>query len=131
MANFKQISDLDKLWLIDLDGTVIIHNSHLEGEQKFTPGAIDFLQRIPPSHIVVFLTARELKYASITEDFLASADILYHSILYNMPHGERILINDIKPSGLKTAYSINVKRDNGLSNFLLQPFLKCVNSNNT
>ena len=28
-----------------------------------------------------------------------------------MPMGERILINDIKPSGLKTAYAINKERD--------------------
>ena len=31
-----------------------------------------------------------------------------------MPNGERILVNDIKPSGLKTAYSYNLTRDTGL-----------------
>ena len=35
-------------------------------------------------------------------------------MLTGMPTGERILINDIKPSGLRTALAINVKRDEGL-----------------
>ena len=32
-----------------------------------------------------------------------------------MPLGERILINDEKPSGLKTAFAINKKRDSALN----------------
>ena len=40
--------------------------------------------------------------------------IRYNKIIYDMPNGERILMNDIKPSGLKTAYSYNLDRDIGL-----------------
>ena len=32
----------------------------------------------------------------------------------DIPFGERILLNDMKDSGLKTAYAINLKRDEGL-----------------
>ena len=37
--------------------------------------------------------------------------IQYHTIIYEAPYGERILINDKKNSGLKTALAINTKRD--------------------
>lgn len=32
-------------------------------------------------------------------------------VIYNAPYGERILINDSKPSGLKTALAYSTKRD--------------------
>ena len=37
-------------------------------------------------------------------------------MLFNLPTGERILINDMKPSGLDTAIGINLERDIGLEN---------------
>jgi len=42
--------------------------------------------------------------------------IRYNFIIFDLPFGERILINDIKPKkNLKTAISINLKRDFGFS----------------
>ena len=32
-------------------------------------------------------------------------------IIYELPYGERILINDQKPSGLKTSIAVNTERD--------------------
>ena len=32
-------------------------------------------------------------------------------IVYGLPYGERILINDRKPSGLPTAIAVNTDRD--------------------
>ena len=42
-------------------------------------------------------------------------NIRFDQIIYDLPFGERILINDAKPSGLKTAYSVNTVRDAGIS----------------
>ena len=39
----------------------------------------------------------------------------YDYILTGMPFGERILVNDRKPSGLNTAYAINKDRDKELN----------------
>jgi hypothetical protein len=40
-------------------------------------------------------------------------------ILFDLPTGERLLINDKKPDGTKTAYSININRNEGIKiNFL-------------
>ena len=111
-------SELPKLWLIDLDGTIIYHNSHKSLPQRLTKDAKTFVNRIPSVDKIIFVTAREKIHAEITEKFLNANKIRYDSILYGMPHGERILINDKKPSGLKTAYAINIQRDCGLSEHL-------------
>ena len=38
-------------------------------------------------------------------------NIRYDDIIYNAPYGERILVNDKKPSGLRTAIAVNTDRD--------------------
>jgi 23S rRNA G2445 N2-methylase RlmL len=47
----------------------------------------------------------------MTERFLAENGIRYDHIICNAPFGERILINDSKPSGLQTAVAVNIDRD--------------------
>jgi hypothetical protein len=47
----------------------------------------------------------------ITESFLAGHNIKYDHIIFGAPPGERILINDCKPSGLETAVAVNIARD--------------------
>ena len=38
--------------------------------------------------------------------------IRYDDILFNMPPGERIVVNDRKPSGIDMAVAVNLDRDN-------------------
>ena len=40
--------------------------------------------------------------------------------LFGLPAGERVLINDTKPSGLSTALAVNVVRDAGLANIAIE-----------
>ena len=47
----------------------------------------------------------------MTLDFLAEQGIRYDEILFHMPMGERILVNDRKPSGLDMAVAVNIDRD--------------------
>ena len=49
----------------------------------------------------------------LTERFLSEKGIRYDHIIYNAPYGERILLNDRKPSGLRTAIALNPARDSG------------------
>ncbi len=42
--------------------------------------------------------------------FLKEHAIRYDEILFHMPVGERIIVNDRKPFGLKTAVAVNVYR---------------------
>jgi hypothetical protein len=51
---------------------------------------------------------------------LRRAGLRFDRVLFELPVGERILLNDIKPSGLPTALAINLPRDAGLQNCVFQ-----------
>ena len=110
------ISSLAHTWILDFDGTLVEHNGYKTGEDKFLPGAKEFLQSIPKDDFVLILTAREKEVREKTEKFLKKNGIRYNEILFEMPMGERILINDNKPSGLRCAYAITPNRNQGLEN---------------
>ncbi len=115
MANELLLSTMAHTWIFDLDGTIVKHNGYkLDGVDTFLPGAKEFLLSIPKKDMIIFITAREKKYQYETELFLQSNNIRYDYIIFNAPHGERILINDSKSSGLKMSYSVNLKRDQSL-----------------
>lgn len=111
-----KISPLGHTWVLDFDGTLVEHNGYKTGEDKFLPGAKEFLQSIPKDDFVLILTAREKEAREKTEKFLKQNEIRYNEILFEMPMGERILINDNKPSGLRCAYAITPNRNQGLEN---------------
>lgn len=107
-------SDLNKTWIFDLDGTLVKHNGYKNGGEELLPGVKDFFSKISKDDRIVILTARDTKYQQITEKFLNDNGIRFDHIIYDLPIGERILFNDKKPSGLKTAYAYNLDRDSGL-----------------
>lgn len=111
-----RISPLNHTWIIDFDGTLVEHNGYKTGEDKFLAGAKEFLQSIPEDDFILIMTAREKEAREKTETFLKDNGIRYNEILFEMPMGERILINDTKPSGLKCAYAIAPERNQGLQN---------------
>jgi len=109
------LSPLGHTWLLDLDGTIVKHNGYkTDGHDTLLDGAKEFLSGIPNGDMVVFLTSRTAEYSELTESFLAEHAIRYDHIIYDVPFGERILINDRKPSGLDTAAAVNVERDDRL-----------------
>lgn len=108
------LSPLSKTWIFDFDGTLVVHNGYKEGEDHFLPGVEKFLKSIPSEDFILILTAREKAAASKTEAFLHKHKIRYNTIIYEMPMGERILLNDSKPSGLKMSYAVECSRNQGL-----------------
>lgn len=106
------VSPLGKTWILDLDGTIVKHNGYkLDGVDTLLPGAKEFFEQIKDGDMVVFLTSRTQDVAEQTERFLVENSIRYDAIVYGAPYGERILINDQKPSGLRTAIALNPQRD--------------------
>lgn len=106
------VSALPKTWILDLDGTIVKHNGYKDdGADTFLEGAEEFLSGIAKEDMIVFLTSRTEKEKALTEAFLNARHIRYNAIIYNAPYGERILINDRKPSGLRTAIAVNTQRD--------------------
>ena len=106
------LSPLPKTWIFDLDGTIVEHNGYLKnGKDSLLEGAKELFSSIPDDDMIVIVTSRKEQYRQITESFLKENDIRYDTIVWGAPFGERILINDRKPSGLPTAVAVNKDRD--------------------
>ena len=111
-----ELSALPKTWLIDVDGTIVKHNGYfLDGHDTLLEGAREFIASIPPEDRVIIMTAREEEYLPALKEFLDQNGIRYDQIVTDLTVGERIVINDRKPSGLDTAYAINKDRDKPLN----------------
>lgn len=110
------LSNLGHTWILDLDGTIVKHNGYkLDGEDTFLPGAEEFLKSIPEKDMIIFLTSRTDEYRNLTVEFLKKNNVRYDNIIFGAPYGERILLNDNKPSGLSMSISLSVKRDIGIA----------------
>ena len=106
------LSTLAHTWILDLDGTIVKHNGYkLDGTDTLLEGAKEFLEDIPEKDMIVFLTSRTDEYKNKTINFLNENKIRYDHIIFNAPYGERILVNDDKPSGLHMSLGFNKKRD--------------------
>ncbi len=106
------LSTLRHTWILDLDGTIVKHNGYkIDGYDSFLEGAERFLKNIDKEDMIIFLTSRTGEMKERTEQFLKEHCVRYDAILYNVPYGERILINDDKPSGLRMAVAIRKERD--------------------
>lgn len=106
------LSSLGHTWIFDLDGTIVKHNGYkIDGIDTFLPGAKDFLDSIPEGDMIIFVTSRTDEYMDLTLKFLSENHVRYNHIIFNAPYGERILVNDDKPSGLEMTYSVRLQRD--------------------
>ncbi len=111
-----ELSTLGHTWIIDIDGSIVKHNGYLSDEgDVFLEGAKDFLLSIPPDDMIIFVSSRSNAYLKETEEFFKKNGIRYDYIIFDAPYGERIIINDNKPSGLKTGIAINLDRDKEIS----------------
>lgn len=108
------LSPLPHLWLIDIDGTLMTHNGHLQSQEDLLPGVLDFWSAIPVTDTIILLTARSDTFRERTLAWLQQNNLRFDHVIFNLPTGERILINDKKESGLLTAYSVNLNRNSGL-----------------
>lgn len=114
----SDFSGLRKTWIFDLDGTLVRHNGYKDGREELLPGVREFFLGIPDGDAVIILTARKNEHKAATEDFLARNGLRFDHVVYDLPTGERILLNDRKPDGIPTAYSHNLDRDEGLAGLL-------------
>lgn len=113
MGDTLVLSTLPKTWVFDLDGTLLKHNGYkIDGVDTVLPGALEYLATIPKEDKIVIFTSRTDEYKQMTLEFLKEKGIRYDIIHFNMPMGERIVVNDRKPSGIDMSIAINTDRDN-------------------
>ena len=112
MENKLTLSTLGHAWLLDLDGTIVKHNGYkIDGRDSLLDGAKEFLESIPECDNIIFLTSRKAEYKEQTEEFLKENSIRYDEILFDLPYGERVLLNDKKESGMITGIAMNKERN--------------------
>lgn len=111
-----EFSPLNKTWIFDIDGSIVKHNGYkIDGYDSLLEGVSEFFSKISQEDKIIMLTARKGEELENLKVFFKENHIRFDYILTDMPLGERILINDEKPSGLKTAFAINKKRDSALN----------------
>lgn len=108
------LSTLDHTWFIDVDGTMVEHNGHKNKGDRLLPGVAEFWKKIPDNDVIVLCSARTESERQGTLEFIAEQGLRYDHVLFDLPTGERVLINDLKRSGLACALALNVPRDDGL-----------------
>ena len=111
MKQIITLSPLGHTWILDLDGTLVKHNGYKEGGDVLLPGAKEFIESLPEGDMVIIVTARKEEYRENTEKFLKENGVRYDHIIFGAPYGERIVINDKKPSGLPVSVAVNTDRD--------------------
>lgn len=111
MKEKMTLSPLGHTWIMDLDGTLVKHNGYKEGGDVLLPGVKEFINNLPEGDMIIIITARKQEYRDITERFLKNTGIRYDYIIFEAPYGERIVINDKKPSGLPVSVAVNIERD--------------------
>lgn len=110
----------------DIDGTLIIHFPPSEtSKPSFNPELLDgtltkLLEWEKLGYTLILVTARKESMRSVTEQQLSTLGIFYDQLVMGLTAGPRYLINDDKPDGTKTCYSINLKRNQGIHNVTLQ-----------
>ena len=115
-----RLSPLPHTWIFDVDGVIVRHNGHKDGNDELLSGVRAFWDQIPPQDVIVLMTARSADEVAVFVDFLRGAGLRYDRILSDLPVGERILINDQKPSGLQTSIALNLTRDAGLEDITVR-----------
>ena len=106
------LSTLPKTGIFDLDGTLLKHNGYkIDGQDKILCGVKEYFDKISVEDRILILTSRTDECKPMTLKFLKEKGIRYDEILFNMPMGERIVVNDRKPSGIDMAVAVNVDRD--------------------
>ena len=113
MSNKLELSQLGHTWIFDIDGTIVKHNGYkIDGYDTLLDGVSDFFNsNIKKNDYVLLVTSRTDEYKEDTINFLIKNNIRFDNIIFNLPYGERIVINDKKPSGLEMSKAINLDRN--------------------
>jgi len=108
--------DKRKTYFLDFDGTLVYQKSYEQNEDIILPGTIDFFNNVVKEYdFVIITTARDKSHKNRIEKFMRSFGLKCDLVICGISPGKRILINDKKPDGTKTAFSLNLERDKGLT----------------
>jgi hydroxymethylpyrimidine pyrophosphatase-like HAD family hydrolase len=102
----------------DIDGTLLPHTGNIIENLNSSEALVDVIKSIAQwdklNYRIILTTGRQESTREQTKEQLRKAGIMYSDLIMGLPNGERVLINDKKPNGLRnTAYAINLVRNEG------------------
>lgn len=109
---------------MDIDGCVFEHRGNLfkciTQPPNVLPGVIRKINEwIEKDYMIILVTGRKECMRKKTEEDLLRNGIVYDKLVMGLPRGERVLINDSKPSepnfDERVASAIEVERNTGLT----------------
>lgn len=106
----------------DIDGTLLKHRGdvvqNITASPEILPHAMESLKTWEKmNYKIILTTGRKESTRTQTEMQLASLGVMYDQLVMGITNGERVLINDKKPSGVaNTARAVNIVRNTGLVN---------------
>lgn len=108
-----------RTWLIDIDGCIFVHRddgpvSQWYGQQALLPGVAQKLARLEAQgDRIILVTGRPESIRALTVAQLQHFGVIYHQLVMDATGGERILVNDAKPSG-SACRAIELERNIGI-----------------
>ena len=114
---------MKKTLFVDIDGTLIKHQGSLTNmvtkDMKILSDVIEkFNQWNADGHKIILTTGRPESMRKLTIDGLLKLGLFYDQLIMGITRGERIVINDRKPShkNMRVARAIEINRNDGLKN---------------
>lgn len=104
----------------DIDGTLVKHNDSFvtclpSHKMEVLPGVKEAMREWAlKEYKVILVTGRKESLREVTVKQLQEAGIPYDQLIMDVGRGIRVVINDTKPDGVKTAHAISLQRDSGL-----------------
>jgi hypothetical protein len=109
-----------KTIICDIDGTLVRHyDPHTVSKSTYKmellEGTIEkLLEWERKGYNIILLTGRKESMRKVTEQQLSNVGVFYDQLIMGVGGGPRYLINDYKPDGTESAFSINVERNKGI-----------------
>ena len=108
----------------DIDGTLLKFRDDFGTSMNYAeplPGAVqETIEWHRKGYKVILVTGRPEPFRERTESQLQRFGIIYDQLIMGVGSGPRYLINDKNDKGKPTAFAINLKRNQGLSEDVLK-----------
>jgi len=106
----------------DIDGVLFKH--HGEGashqwtvEPTLLPNVIKLFDAWEKAgHYIILTTSRKDSHREFLEAMLLDMGLFWDQLITGLPHGRRVLLNDMKADGTPGAHAVNLPRNEGLIN---------------
>jgi hypothetical protein len=109
-------------YFMDVDGVVTIHEGKGASNQWTTcptlaPDVVEWFDEAERRGAYIILTtSRKESCRTTLEELLHYLGLFWDALIMGLPHGPRVLVNDVKSDGSQSAFAVNVPRNEGLAN---------------